>query len=89
MSKTPKRLPDPPSGDNVTIKDITEYLNNLVRELSESQKKNISGPINSTPFIPSNYTDTRKLDASAATLQNVKDLVATLLQILKDGGLLR
>lgn len=89
MSKTPKRFPDPPRGKDVDIEQIKEYLEVLVREITETQNKSITGPINGTAFVPVSYTDTRTLDASSATLQNVRDCLCTLIQILKDGGLLK
>lgn len=89
MSKIPKRFPDPPRNKDLSMDDLQLYLELLVREITESDRNKIAGPINSTAFAPLNYTDTRTLNAGTATLQNVRDCLCTLIQILKDGGILK
>lgn len=89
MSKAPKRLSDPPQSKETTIPEILQYLSELVRDLSDAQKKNISGPFNTVAFVPTNYTHTKTLNAGTASATDVADVLCTLIQTLKDGGLIK
>lgn len=42
----------------------------------------------SIDWLPTNYTETRSLDASTATAQDVADVLCTLINDLKDAGYL-
>lgn len=88
MAKSPKRFPEPPLKFE-TPEQIPVYLRALVKELTSQAQKGIEGPLNKTTFAPVNFTDKRDLDPATATLANTVNVLCTLIQVLKDGGLLK
>lgn len=89
MSKTRVKLPDTPRVDQMSPEEMKQFLDALIRALYDVQAKTVFGPVNVEPFILTNYTDTRHLDGMTASLPDVRDVLCTLIQLLKTSGVIK
>jgi len=78
------RWPDPPSN----IEQMPDWARELVRFLEQDAQED-SQPINAQTYVVSNYTPTRTLDASTATVSDVADVLCTLIADFIEAGTLK
>lgn len=82
---TPRfRWPDPPSN----IEQMPDWARELVRFLEQDAQEDAQ-PINASTYAVSNYTPTRTLNASTATVSDVADVLATLIADFIEAGILK
>lgn len=73
---------------NITDRELDSELENLIKQLphkSDVVYKDTSGD----PFIIKNFSELYEIDKSTATLDNVVDMLGTLIKKLKDLGALK
>lgn len=78
--------PNPPKGLQPELQSWVEEMTNAVRELQNALRP---GNNNSMPFSITNPTDSRTIDASAATLAELRNFVGTLTEVLKSTRIIK
>lgn len=84
MRQARLRWPDPPSN----IEQMPDWARELVRFLEQDAQEDAQS-INAETYVVTNYTPTRTLDASTATVSDVADVLATLIADFIEAGILK
>lgn len=77
-------VPDPPK-DDAKLEDVVKWAQNLQRSMVKTfrDREDIGGQV----YAVSNLTADRTYDAAAALLQEVRDVLGTLISDLRDRGI--
>lgn len=78
--------PNPPKGQDAELQRWCEEITKTVGELQDALRP---GNNNSMPFSITNPTDSRTIDASAATLAELRNFVGTLTEALKSTRIIK
>jgi len=63
-----------------------QYILKLINELDDRDARTPEVPINPDRVTITNFTESRSIDASSATLQQTKDFLLTVVKDLIDAG---
>lgn len=87
MPTNPRPLPIPPE----TVEQVPQFCRDLVRTLQSvlQDMPSITPTLNqATAYTATNVTEDRSFDANATTVNELADVVGTMLSDLRDRGIL-